>query len=92
MRRGGGRIDNFLGLGPRRLLDRLQSKDKQTRRSTSERRDSSGGAVGDFDIGDAMGQHDREENQDENAADVDQHLHRGDKIGAEKNVDARPRP
>jgi hypothetical protein len=48
--------------------------------------DHSRRAVRDLHVGDAVRQHDRKENQDENAADVDQKLHGGDEVRAQKDV------
>ena len=39
-------------------------------------------------IGDPMGQHDGEQDQHQDAADVDQHVHRRDEVSAEENIQA----
>src|ERR1044071_6611847 len=45
------------------------------------------GRISHFDIGNPVRQHDRKQNQHQNAADVDQHLDRRDEISAKKDID-----
>ena len=70
--------------------DRAASSAARCRRRPA-RRQPADGAVRHLHVGDPVRQHDREQRQHQDAADVDQELHDAEEVGAEQHEERRPR-
>src|SRR5262245_50132412 len=81
-------MNELFRLGPRCFSNRLNEKINE-HAGDDQRRNPPRRPVGDFDVRDPMGEHNRKKNQNQNAAYVNEQLHRRHKIGAEKHIKPR---
>src|SRR5215467_5665083 len=78
-------MNELFRLGPRCFPNRLNEEINEHSRD-DERRNPARRPVGDFDVRDTMGQHNRKKNQNQNATHIKEQLYRRHKIGAEKHI------
>src|SRR5215467_4290893 len=78
-------MNELFRLGPRCFPNRLNEEINEHARD-DERRNPARRPVGDFDVRDPMGEHNRKKNQNQNATHINEQLYRRHKIGAEKYI------